>query len=110
MDSTVVREWLTVLSRRDVGLLVCISGCPKTTMTGRGALLARFAQWWVAHVMVRRSRPDQRGRRVASNGGDRQRGTGQHKSSDCGGAFTPASPRPVTLDADAHVVPPRPVK
>ncbi len=42
----VVVEWLTVLARRDVALLI------QATMPGAGdkpavALLARFAQWWV---------------------------------------------------------------
>ena len=43
---SIVREWLTVLARRDVALLIHLatpSGCDVPTR----ALLARFAQWWV---------------------------------------------------------------
>ena len=45
VDSTVV-EWLTVLSRRDIGLLMHFQ-TPSDDEPPR-ALLARFAQWWVA--------------------------------------------------------------
>lgn len=43
---SVVREWLTVLSRRDVALMVHLSTPDGGGMPTR-ALLARFAQWWV---------------------------------------------------------------
>lgn len=42
----VIVEWLTVLSRRDVALLMYISTPADSGMVG--VLLARFAQWWVA--------------------------------------------------------------
>jgi len=42
----VIVEWLTVLSRRDVALLMYISTPADSAMVG--VLLARFAQWWVA--------------------------------------------------------------
>jgi EspG family len=42
----VVREWLTVLARRDVALLIHLSTPGREELPTR-ALLARFAQWWV---------------------------------------------------------------
>lgn len=45
VDQTVV-EWLTVLSRRDVALLVD-ANTPAAVGAQERILLARFAQWWV---------------------------------------------------------------
>jgi ESX secretion-associated protein EspG len=45
VDSTVT-EWLTVLARRDIALLIHVSTPGGGDMPTR-ALLARFAQWWV---------------------------------------------------------------
>ena len=45
VDPTIV-EWLTVLSKRDVALLMYISTPADNGVVG--VLLARFAQWWVA--------------------------------------------------------------
>jgi hypothetical protein len=45
VDATVV-EWLTVLSRRDVALMIHLSAPGDGDMPDK-ALLARFAQWWV---------------------------------------------------------------
>ncbi len=45
VDSTVT-EWLTVLARRDVTLMIHLSAPGGGEMPAR-ALLARFAQWWV---------------------------------------------------------------
>jgi hypothetical protein len=42
----VVKEWLTVLARRDVALMIHLSTPGKDDLPTR-ALLARFAQWWV---------------------------------------------------------------
>jgi hypothetical protein len=42
----VVLEWMTVLARRDVGLLLYAQTPMAASGTG-GVLLARFAQWWV---------------------------------------------------------------
>jgi hypothetical protein len=42
----VVKEWLTVLARRDVALLIHLSTPGAQDLPTR-ALLARFAQWWV---------------------------------------------------------------
>ena len=41
-----VKEWLTVLARRDVALLIHVSTPGREELPTR-ALLARFAQWWV---------------------------------------------------------------
>ena len=46
VDAT-VREWLTVLARRDVALMIHVSTPGGGDMPAR-ALLARFAHWWVA--------------------------------------------------------------
>ncbi len=43
---TTVTEWLTVLARRDVALMIHLSTPGGGDMPAR-ALLARFAQWWV---------------------------------------------------------------
>ena len=45
VDDT-VREWLTVLSRRDVAVLIHLR-IPDRADAPQGILLARFAQWWV---------------------------------------------------------------
>jgi hypothetical protein len=42
----VVKEWLTVLARRDVALMIHLSTPGREELPTR-ALLARFAQWWV---------------------------------------------------------------
>lgn len=42
-----VREWLTVLSRRDVALLLHVQ-TPSNDREPERILLARFAQWWVS--------------------------------------------------------------
>lgn len=41
-----ITEWMTVVSRRDVALLMYVSTPADSGMVG--VLLARFAQWWVA--------------------------------------------------------------
>lgn len=46
VDQT-VREWLTVLSRRDVAVLMYVQ-TPGTGEEPERILLARFAQWWVS--------------------------------------------------------------
>src|ERR1700744_6126739 len=40
----IIVEWLTVLGRRDIGLLFDVR-TPETRGTPAGAILARFAQW-----------------------------------------------------------------
>lgn len=96
VDAAVV-EWLTVLSRRDVGLLL-YAETPGRRGDPERILLARFAQWWVAlercDSMVRLSpagtaNTEQAAARVIN--AQIERLCGQH----------PAAPlRPVTLDAD----------
>lgn len=46
VDATVV-EWLTVLARRDIALLMQVRRTDDDGDTPARALLARFAQWWV---------------------------------------------------------------
>ena len=43
----IVLEWLTVLSRRDMALLVYLQS-PEQSIAPARVLLARFAHWWVA--------------------------------------------------------------
>ncbi len=90
-----VLEWLTVLSRRDVALLIYAQTPAQDTAPER-ILLARFAQWWVAlernGIMVRLS-----GVGTASS----EESAGMLISSQierlCG-SMKAASLRPVTLD------------
>jgi hypothetical protein len=42
-----IREWLTVLSRRDVALVVAAQQSPSEAGAIRRALIARFDRWWV---------------------------------------------------------------
>jgi len=96
VDSTVL-EWLTVLSRRDIGLLMHFR-TPGDDEPAR-VLLARFAQWWVAMErsadLVRIS-----GAGTASSEGTASAALNAQIQRLCG-TNTPAALRPVTLDADA---------
>lgn len=90
-----VLEWLTVLSRRDVALLVYAQTPTQQTEPER-VLLARFAQWWVAlernGIMVRLS-----GVGTASS----EEAAGMLISSEIDrlcGEMKPAALRPVTFD------------
>ena len=95
-DSTVV-EWLTVLSRRDIGLLVHFRtpGDAQPPLV----LLARFAQWW---VVMERSADLVRisGAGISSTEATANAALNAQIERLCG-TSTPASLRPVTLDADA---------
>ena len=90
-----VLEWLTVLSRRDIALLI-YAQTPAQALEPERVLLARFAQWWVAlernGILVRLS-----GVGTASS----EESAGMLINSQierlCG-AMKPASLRPVTLD------------
>jgi hypothetical protein len=99
VDSTVV-EWLTVLSRRDIGLLIHFSTPhdPHHSAEPPRALLARFAQWWVAlersEDLVRIS-----GAGISSTEATANAALNAQIERLCG-ANTPATLRPVTLDAD----------
>jgi hypothetical protein len=96
VDSTVV-EWLTVLSRRDIALLVHF-GSPGADEPAR-VLLARFAHWWVALErsadLVRVS-----GAGTASSEGAASAALTTQIERLCG-TTAPAALRPVTLDAEA---------
>ncbi|MGO9929019.1 MAG: ESX secretion-associated protein EspG, partial [Mycobacterium sp.] len=96
VDSTVV-EWLTVLSRRDVGLLIHFR-TPEEEEPPK-VLLARFAQWWVA---LERSQDLLRisGAGIASTEGAAGATLDAQIERMCG-SNPPARLRPVTVDADA---------
>lgn len=90
-----VLEWLTVLSRRDVALLVYAQTPAHDTEPER-VLLARFAQWWVAlersGIMVRLS---------SAGTATTEESAGVLINSQIDrlcGELKPASLRPVTLD------------
>lgn len=96
VDSTVV-EWLTVLSRRDIALLMQF-GTPGSDEAAR-VLLARFAQWWVA---IERSADLVRisGAGTAGSEGTASAALSAQIERLCG-TKAPAALRPVTVDADA---------
>jgi hypothetical protein len=97
VDATVV-EWLTVLARRDVALLIQVR-MPENRETPTGAVLARFAEWW---VVIERSEDLIRigGAGTSSVEGAANAVIRGQIERLCGGN-TPAPLRPVTLDADA---------
>jgi hypothetical protein len=96
VDAMVV-EWLTVLSRRDIALLVEV----RTPDGGKPtrALLARFAQWW---VVIQRCadliRVHGAGTATAEGPANAVIAAELHRA--CG-SRSPAPLRPVTLDAGA---------
>jgi hypothetical protein len=96
VDGTVL-EWLTVVSRRDVGLIMYFR-IPDDDEPPK-VLLARFAQWWVA---MERSADIVRisGAGIASNEGSANSALNAQIERLCG-TNTPAPLRPVTLDAEA---------
>ena len=93
-----VLDWLTVLSRRDVALLMYVQTPSKSFDR---VLLARFAQWWVALErcgdIVRLS-----GIGIATNEQSAAMLLRIQIERLCG-AMAPASFRPVTLDIDGLV-------
>jgi hypothetical protein len=97
VDGTVV-EWLTVLARRDVALLISMR-TPDNGDQLTGALLARFAEWW---VVVERSEDLVR---IGGAGTSTAEGAAnaviRAQIERICGSNTPARLRPVTLDADA---------
>jgi hypothetical protein len=97
VDRSVV-EWLTVLSRRDIALLISVR-TPDTADKPSGALLARFAEWW---VVVERSEDLIR---IGGAGTSTAEGTAnaviRTQIERLCGTNTPARLRPVTLDANA---------
>ncbi len=97
VDGAVV-EWLTVLARRDVALLISMRR-PDSGDKLTGALLARFAEWWVvmerSEDLVRISGAGTSTAEGAANAVIRV------QIERICGSNTPARLRPVTLDADA---------
>jgi hypothetical protein len=94
----VVVEWMTVLARRDVALLIQVRN-PEVGQQPARALLARFAQWW---VVMERSEELVRigGAGTASAEGAANAVLTAQIERLCG-TNTPASLRPITLDSDA---------
>jgi hypothetical protein len=93
-----VVEWLTVLSRRDVALMINVR-TPENGQELTGALLARFAEWWV--VMERSEELI----RVSGAGTSTAEGAAnaviRAQIERLCGTNAPAPLRPVTLDVDA---------
>jgi hypothetical protein len=100
VDGTVA-EWLTVLSRRDIALLIRFATPADSSGNSEPVrvLLARFAQWWVAMErsadLVRIS-----GAGTASTEDAASAALNAQVERLCG-TNAPAALRPVTLDADA---------
>jgi EspG family len=97
VDAVVV-EWITVLARRDMALLIHVRN-PETGEQPAMALLARFAQWW---VVIERSEELVRigGAGTASAEGAANAVLFAQIERLCG-TNTPAPLRPITLDVDA---------
>ena len=97
VDRSVV-EWLTVLSRRDIALMISVR-IPDSADKPAGALLARFAEWW---VVIERSEDLIRigGAGTATAEGSANAVIRAQIERLCG-ANAPAPLRPVTLDAGA---------
>lgn len=104
-----VREWLTVVSRRDVALFVQLRAPDSTNLVDNrirvAALLARFAQWWVlmerSHQIIRLSGVGRTRDQDAAHtliGTQIARLCGQNR---------PAQLRPVTLPAEVLQAPSR---
>ena len=97
VDSVVV-EWMTVLARRDVALLIHVRS-PEMGERPAMALLARFAQWW---VVIERSEELIRigGAGTATAEGAANAVLLAQIERLCG-TNVPAPMRPITLDVDA---------
>lgn len=93
---TIVVEWLTVLARRDIALMIH-ARTPKDGVAR--AVLARFAQWWV--VLERSQDLIRLGGAGTSNAEGAADALIHAQLQRLCGANTPAPLRPVTLDADA---------
>jgi hypothetical protein len=97
VDSVVV-EWMTVLARRDVALLIHVRN-PETGDQPANALLARFAQWWV--VMERSEELVRIGGAGTATAEGAANAVLIAQIERLCGTNTPAPLRPVTLDVDA---------
>ena len=99
VDQT-LREWLTVLSRRDLALLLYVQ-TPSVSQTPERVVVARFAQWWVTLErcagMVRLA-----GAGVATSENTAATLINSQIERLCG-AMAPAALRPATLDVTALV-------
>jgi hypothetical protein len=97
VNDTVV-EWLTVLARRDVALLIHVR-TPDNAETPTRAVLARFAEWWV--VMERSENLVRIGGAGTSSAEGAATAVIRSQIERLCGSNSPAPLRPVTLDADA---------
>ncbi|HEY1842463.1 MAG TPA: ESX secretion-associated protein EspG [Mycobacterium sp.] len=97
---SVVAEWMTVLARRDIALLIHVRN-PEAGQRPAMALLARFAQWW---VVIERSEELIRigGAGTATAEGAANAVLIAQIERLCG-TNTSAPLRPLTLDVDALV-------
>ncbi|MBS4728074.1 ESX secretion-associated protein EspG [Mycobacterium sp. SM1] len=96
VDSTVV-EWLTVLARRDVALLIYVQRLDEGQHPAR-ALLARFAQWWV--VMERSENLVRISGAGTSNTESAANDVVIRQIERLCGTLEPAPLQPVTVDVD----------
>jgi EspG family len=97
VDSVVV-EWMTVLARRDVALLIHVRN-PDAQAPPASAMLARFAQWWV--VMERSEELVRIGGAGTASAEGAASGVLIAQIERLCGTNTPAPLRPITLDVDA---------
>lgn len=95
VDRAVV-EWLTVLSRRDIALLISVR-TPDNVDRPAGALLARFAEWWV--VIERSEEMIRIGGAGTSTAEGAANAVIRTQIERLCGSNEPAPLRPVTLDA-----------
>jgi ESX secretion-associated protein EspG len=94
----IVVEWLTVLARRDVALLIQVRE-PDIGEQPARALLARFAQWWV--VMERSEELVRIGAAGTASAEGAANAVLDAQIERLCGTNTPAPLRPITLDGDA---------
>jgi len=97
VDAHVV-EWLTVLSRRDIALLINVR-TPDNGTALTGALLGRFAEWWV--IMERSEDLIRIGGAGTSTAEGAANAVIRAQIERLCGIHEPAPLRPVTLDVDA---------
>jgi hypothetical protein len=97
VERTVV-EWLTVLSRRDIALLISVR-TPDSADKPAAVLLARFAEWWV--VIERSEELIRIGGAGTSTAEGAANAVIRTQIERLCGTNTPARLRPVTLDANA---------
>src|ERR1700753_103674 len=93
-----VVEWLTVLSRRDIALLINVR-TPDNGTALTGALLGRFAEWWV--IMERSEDLIRVGGAGTSTAEGAANAVIRAQIERLCGIHEPAPLRPVTLDVDA---------